>query len=338
MAQLGIMSNKGKHIFCVIALSIFAFSCGGGDTDSTTDSRPDTITKQPALIRRAFDVDSAYRYIEEQVAFGARVPGSSAHAACSVYLQEKLKSFGWEVQVQEAKVTTFNKKVLDIKNIIASYNPEKTNRVLLFAHWDTRPFADKDTKNQNDPILGANDGGSGVGVLLEIARQISLLNVPQGFDIIFFDAEDYGQPVNTMATPMQDTWCLGSQYWSKSPHKPGYTAQYGILLDMVGAADATFPLEGTSMYFAPAIIQNVWKTAHALGYEKYFINKQTGMTTDDHLYVNTILKIPSINIVHMDASTQEYGDFHHTHADNMDIIDKETLRAVGETVLSYVLK
>ena len=301
-----------------------------------TDSSKATNQTQ-AFATPNFDTDSAYYFIEQQVKFGPRVPNSEAHKKCADYLVAELKRFNWNVQIQEAKVIAFNKKVLDMKNIIGSYNTDSKNRILLFAHWDTRPFADKDKKDQNKPILGANDGGSGVGVLLEIARQINFIKPNIGIDIIFFDAEDYGQPENTMTTPTPDSWCLGSQYWAKNPHTPNYYAQFGILLDMVGAKDATFPLEGTSMYYAPAIIQNIWKTAHTLGYQKYFITKQTGMTTDDHLYVNSILKIPSINIVHINSFTEQYGHFHHTHLDNMDIINKETLKAVGETVLVTIL-
>ncbi len=333
-----------------LGISIFAFaffflhSCGetsDSKENQKTNITSDSTSKQAqtyTTLQPNFNSDTAYFFIEKQVAFGPRVPGSDAHKKCATFLANELKRFNWEVQIQEAKVTTFNKKILDIKNIIGSYNPTNQKRILLFAHWDTRPFADKDTKDQNKPILGANDGGSGVGVLLEIARQISITKPSIGIDIIFFDAEDYGQPENTMTNPAPDSWCLGTQYWAKNPHVPNYFAQFGILLDMVGAKDATFPLEGTSMHFAPAIIQNIWKTAHSLGHQKYFINKQTGMTTDDHLYVNSIIKIPSINIVHINPITEQYGHFHHTHTDNMDIIDKETLQAVGETVLATIFK
>lgn len=337
------MRNKIKVNLFAISVLLLG-SCGENTPPETKQNQKILIDtsiyskKEPIPIAPDFNADTAYFFIEKQVAFGPRVPNSNAHSKCANYLASELKRFNWEVQIQEGKVTTFNKKVLDMKNIIGSYNPTYAKRILLFAHWDTRPFADKDTKDQNKPILGANDGASGVGVLLEIARQINITKPNIGLDIIFFDAEDYGQPENSMTNHVPESWCLGSQYWAKNPHTPGYYAQFGILLDMVGAKDATFPMEGTSMHYASAIVQKVWKTAHTLGYQKYFINKQTGMTTDDHLYVNSILKIPSINIVHMNPFTEHYGHFHHTHLDNMDIIDKETLKAVGETVLATIQK
>jgi len=207
-------------------------------------------------------------------------------------------------------------------------------RLLLCAHWDTRHVADQGNEDINQPIEGANDGGSGVGVLLEIARQLQLKAPNAGVDIIFFDVEDQGQP--DYITPMKrDTYCLGSQFWSKTPHVPGYTAQNGILLDMVGAKDAVFTLEGTSMYFAPEWMRKVWDAAIQLGHSKYFNYNRTDPITDDHLYINQIKGIPTIDIIHYDRNTRSgFGSYWHTHNDNMEVIDKATLQAVGETVLA----
>ncbi len=287
-----------------------------------------------------FDADSAYLFVEQQVAFGPRVPGTKAHKECAEFLSSKLLSYTPNVIVQNGKVYAFNDKVLEVKNIIASFQPEKQNRILLCAHWDSRPFADHDPneKNHETPIDGANDGASGVGVLLEIARHLMQSETSLGIDIILFDVEDYGKPEG-MQSQRDDTWALGSQYWAKNPHKVNYNARYGILLDMVGAQNATFNMEGISMYFAPDIVKKVWNTAQNIGYGNYFLFEETGQITDDHLYINLIRKIPTIDVIHQDASTST-GFFKHWHTvkDDISNIDKATLKVVGQTVLTVIYK
>jgi hypothetical protein len=215
---------------------------------------------------------------------------------------------------------------------------EKKERILLFAHWDTRPYADKDEERMGEAIDGANDGGSGVGVLLELARVLQSQPSELGIDIIFFDTEDYGAPEGNVMGGKYTDWCLGSQYWGNNPHVPGYDARYGILLDMVGAEDAVFPREGVSMYFAPRIVRKVWKAAEDLGYGHQFVNAVSGETVDDHLFVNQLAGIPSIVIVHYETDRESpgYGHFHHTHEDNMDGISKGTLGNVGEVLLDVI--
>ena len=284
-----------------------------------------------------FNSDSAYFFVERQVSFGPRVISSKAWDQCSKYLTNKLESYGAKVIVQQAPITTYDQKKHTLRNIIGSYSPEKNNRIALFAHWDSRHVADYDTINTSKPILGANDGGSGVGVLLEIARNINLKNPKIGVDIIFFDAEDYGQPENSKFPTMNDSWCLGSQYWSKNPHKQNYFAKYGILLDMVGGKDAEFWQEGISSYYASNIIKKVWDIAHNIGYSNFFIYKKSPQIMDDHYYVNTITGIPTIDIIEYDPfSKTNFNKHWHTHADNMNNVDRETLKAVGQTVMRVI--
>lgn len=284
-----------------------------------------------------FNSDSAYFFVEQQVSFGPRVISSKAWDRCSKYLTNKLESYGAKVIVQQATVTTYDQKKHTLRNIIGSYSPEKNNRIALFAHWDSRHVADYDTINTSKPILGANDGGSGVGVLLEIARNINLKNPKIGVDIIFFDAEDYGQPENSKFPTMNDSWCLGSQHWSKNPHKQNYFAKYGILLDMVGGEDAEFWQEGISSYYASNIIKKVWDVAHNIGYSNFFIYKKSPQIMDDHYYVNTITGIPTIDIIEYDPfSKTNFNKHWHTHADNMNNVDRETLKAVGQTVMRVI--
>lgn len=284
-----------------------------------------------------FNSDSAYFFVEQQVNFGPRVISSKAWDNCSKYLTNKLESYNAKVIVQQAPITTYDQKKHTLRNIIGSYSPEKNNRIALFAHWDSRHVADYDTINTSKPILGANDGGSGVGVLLEIARNLDLKNPKIGVDIIFFDAEDYGQPENSKFPIMNDSWCLGSQHWSKNPHKQNYFAKYGILLDMVGGKDAEFWQESISSYYASNIIKKVWDVAHNIGYSNFFIYKNSPQIMDDHYYVNTIAGIPTIDIIEYDPfSKTNFNKHWHTHADNMNNVDRKTLKAVGQTVMNVI--
>ena len=316
-----------KILYVMFLLSFVLLAC------KQVPQQPKIETK--SVIVPSFSSDSAYNYVKQQVDFGARVPNTKAHKACAAYLSSTLERFGAQVTEQHATLTAFDGTILNAINIIGSFQPEKKSRILLFAHWDTRPWSDNDSdkRNYNTPVMGANDGASGVGVLLEIARQLGKTQPEVGVDIIFFDAEDYGAP-ETAASPMQDSWCLGSQYWARNPHVKGYRAKYGILLDMVGASGAMFYREQVSDYFAKHIVDKTWQTAQNLGFSNYFINQKGGMITDDHLYVNQLIGIPSINIIQHDPHSESgFGHYWHTINDTMENIDKNTLNAVGTTVL-----
>ncbi|NLZ95141.1 MAG: M28 family peptidase, partial [Bacteroidales bacterium] len=264
---------------------------------------------------------------------------SAAHIKCGNYLSEKLRDFGAEVIEQKAKLKTYDGIVLNARNIIGVFNPEHKKRVLLFAHWDSRPFADqeKDKTKRTQPILGANDGASGVGVLLEIARQINITAVDMGIDIIFFDAEDWGQPSYERKSVPGSWYCLGSQHWAENPHILNYRADFGILLDMVGASNATFYKEGYSVEYASDFIDKVWSVASSLGYDDFFKDRKGGYITDDHVAVNQFHRAPSINIIHTSDDTfHGFGNYWHTLSDNMDVIDRKILKAVGQTVLEVL--
>ena len=323
---------KNYWIAASVILLSACFSCNTNSSKATTEV---TVVKVPE-----FDADSAYQYIKSQVDFGPRVPNTKEHVACGEYLANELARHGAQVVNQFADLTAYDGTILKARNIIGSYNPESKKRVLLFAHWDTRPWADNDDKtaNHHTPILGANDGASGVGVLLEIARLINEQEPAIGIDLIFFDAEDYGTPQFHKGRHEEDTWCLGSQYWARFPHVAGYNARFGILLDMVGGKGATFYREGFSNQYAKSVVKKVWNKANELGFGNYFINEDGGLVTDDHLYVNRIARIPSIDIIPNDESNEKssFGSFWHTIDDNMDIIDKSTLKAVGQTVLAVI--
>lgn len=285
-----------------------------------------------------FNSDTAYYFVNEQVKFGPRVPNSKSQSKCASWLETTLKKYTPNVIVQPFTAKAYDGTVLNCKNIIASFNPKSTTRVLLCSHWDSRPFADNDPDSvfHRTPIDGANDGASGVGILLEIARQLKISPAAIGVDILLVDGEDYGAPQDAGFTGSDD-WALGSQYWSRYPHVPTYSARYGILLDMVGAENAVFTMEGTSMYYAPDIAQKIWNLGASIGYSDYFSTERTNAITDDHVYINQLLQVPTIDIIQHDQSTSSgFYQYWHTTKDNMKGISKSTLMAVGQTILTTV--
>lgn len=307
--------------------------------NQTPDPQPEVRVEKTAA--PGFNADSAYRYVAEQVAFGPRVPNTAGHKACGDYLASELKRHGAQVYEQEALLTAYDNTGLQSRNIIGSFDPDNTKRILLFAHWDTRPYSDHDPDpaKHRTPLDGADDGASGVGALLEIARQLGQKSPGVGVDIIFFDAEDYGVPefARSQYRDTDNSWCLGSQFWAKNPHVPGYKADFGILLDMVGTKNAVFYKEFTSMRYAARYVDEVWKTARDLGYGKYFINAEGGGVTDDHEFVIKGRNIPCLDIINYDPQSEKgFGDHWHTQKDNLDNISRETLKAVGQTVLEVV--
>lgn len=331
---MGTLLRKG--LATGIVVSLIAVQGCAPDTPPPTPPAP-----APALPPvPVFNADSAYAHVAQQVAFGPRVPGSKGHKACGDWLVARLKGDGAQVVEQTGTVKAYNGQPVPLRNIIASWRPEVKDRLLLVAHWDTRPYADKDTERTFDPIDGANDGGSGVGVLLEIARHIKDLPSGLGIDIFLTDVEDMGEPNGAMGgddLASMKSWCLGSQYWVKNPHVPGYTARYGILLDMVGAKGSQFPREGWSMRYAPTIVNKVWRVAGRIGYGDRFVNEtRNHVGIDDHVVINQGMRIPTIDIIAYDPNTGAFPASWHTHADNMEDISRETLEAVGATVLNVI--
>lgn len=316
-----------------LSLALSAWSCQPGNgADNGKGRRPDETTS-PARIP-VFNADTAYRFVASQVAFGPRVPGSEAQLKCADWMQEQLSSNCDTVYRQETTVTGGDQKQLRCINLIGVIHPLATRRILLLAHWDSRPWADQQDPHSQTAIAGADDGASGVAVLLELSRVLKQSPLPadMGIDILFTDVEDYGK-----SAWGDDSYALGTQYWARNPHIENYSAQAGILLDMVGARNARFPLEGYSQQHANAVLQQVWKAAAQAGYASYFVYESGGEITDDHVPVNEIRGIPTIDIINLPAgSPTGFGAHWHTLQDNMDIIDKSTLKAVGQTLLQYL--
>jgi len=334
------MNARNKVFSGVIAfaliIAMFMGGCKGGCNHPVTPPSTDTTHKQSTAGIPAFNADTAYSYIKKQVDFGPRVPDSKAHQKCLEFIVNTLKADSLTVTIQKSSAKTFDGKTFEFENVIASYQPTNSSRILLSTHWDTRPFADADSINPTGQFDGADDGGSGVGVLLEIARHLHATKLPIGVDLVFFDLEDYGQEGDDDRYPqMKDSWCLGSQYWAKNI-PAGYAPEFGILLDMVGAKGAVFPKEGTSMHYASDIVNKIWTLAGNIGYSGYFTQDETGPTIDDHSYVNEIAKIPTIDIVHYDVPNHDYPYFHHRHSDKLDVIDTSTLKVVGTLLMTVI--
>jgi glutaminyl-peptide cyclotransferase len=338
------MNSIHKYLLIIISFTLFA--CAMDEPEKVIVPQPvkqEVIPEKVIVPTPDFNADSAYAFIQNQVDFGPRVPMTASHDSCGKWLIDKLQSYGFEMIIQEGVAKAWTGDLLDMTNIMGQFNPEAVERIVLFAHWDTRPYADKDSTRKYEPIDGANDGGSGVGVLLEIARQVSILSPGYGVDIVFFDAEDYGTFQADMYQDLQQMkhdWCLGSQYWALNLPVKNYKPRYGILLDMVGAPDAKFPKESVSLKYAKTHVNNLWNKAAELGYGDKFVKNMAGGITDDHVYINSIAKIKTLDIIDMRPSTDGnyygFGSFHHTHGDNMDVIDKGTLKAVGQTVLAAI--
>jgi len=301
-----------KQYTLLFIILIFSYKCKTDNHKTEIIEKENVTTKSIEI--PSFNDDSAYKFVEKQVSFGPRVPGTKASDECANYLSKTLDNYGASVIVQKTNVRVWDGKVLPVKNIIGSWLPKNKNRIMLCSHWDSRPYSDwdEDINNHNKPIDGANDGASGVGVLLEVARNLSLLDPNIGIDIIFFDVEDYGKPKSQQSRNIIDDWALGSQYWAKNNHIPGYYAKYGILLDMVGGENPTFYREGYSMQYAKNIVNKVWDIAYNLGYGDYFSQEISHHITDDHYYINVIAGIPTIDIIHQDKSSQT-GFFKHWH-------------------------
>ena len=335
-------SSQMKKAFIIIAFSLLLASCGDKQSKGTS-----TVTEKPkkTIVVPNFNADSAYQFVAQQTNFGPRVPETQAHANCAEWLVSKLDGYADTVIVQEFRTRLFNDKGIDGKNIVAVFHPEAKKRIVLCAHWDSRPYADHDpdAANAHKPIDGANDGASGVGVLMECARLFKAQPLPEqlGVDIVLFDLEDYGPHQDEAELYYDESvnhWALGSQYWSKHPHVYGYKAYYGILLDMVGGSNPNFQKEYFSQGYAAWVSNKVWRKASDLGYRPYFTNELGTMISDDHIPMNQIAGIPTIDIIDLQPNSSNgcFPEVWHTVNDNLEHIDKETLGMVGKVLVNVV--
>ena len=301
---------------------------------------------EPQLVDVVFNEDSAIAYCAKQCDFGPRIMNSTAHDECEKWIISKFQQYGCEVTTQKADLKGWDGTTLHSTNIIARTNPDAKERIIICAHWDSRPWADNDPdeNNHHTPVMAANDGASGVAVMLELARVLNLelsTNNHQptfGIDFVCFDAEDYGTP-SWSGKQDEDSWALGAQYFAKNLQPSTFNLQpkCGILLDMVGGQGAKFYQEGLSKHYAQDLVNSVWQAANVAGYGSYFVNQSGGYITDDHKPLNEA-GIPTIDIIpyYPDCEASAFGPTWHTVLDDMNHLDKNTLKAVGQTLVQFL--
>lgn len=313
-------------------------ACAGNKQQRDNRLRADNEKQSESRV--TFNADSAYNFIAKQVDFGPRVPGNLSHASCAEWLTEQLGKTTDTVFIQTASAVTFNGDNIPIKNIMGSLNPEHNKRILFLAHYDTRPWADAETDDSKifTPIAGANDGASGVGILLELSRILKVNGYSGGVDFLFVDAEDYGesQYIRAKEENNVDSWCLGTQYWVENQPEHISPPVFAILLDMVGGKNARFHREYFSHVYAGDLVDYVWNIAGKEGFGNVFINEPGNPITDDHFYL--LRKgIPAIDIIeNKNPMTGSFNQTWHTLDDNMDNIDKNTIHAVGVTLQKLI--
>ena len=323
-----------KSVLPFYLFTLLLFSCGLRQQTASSDP----VAATP--LGPTFVADSAYAYCEQQCAFGPRTMNSPAHDLCGQWIASKFQSFGLTVTTQRADLRGYDGTMLHATNIIASYRPELSDRILICAHWDSRPWADNDPDESNwhKPVLAANDGASGIGVMLELARLLPD-SLKIGIDFISFDAEDWGTPQWSDVADQGNTWALGSQYWAAHlPKQQAKAYRYGILLDMVGGQGAMFYKERLSQQYASSIVDRVWRAAQVVGFGSMFPMQSGSYITDDHLPINTVAKIPCIDIIPYYPACEQstFGPTWHTLQDDMAHLDRTTLQAVGQTLIQVL--
>ena len=318
-----------KQAYILMAVAMLLAACDGGKKKIVENEGP---------VGPQFSADSALMFCQQQCDFGPRTMNSEAHEQCGQWIAEKFQSYGMKVTEQRATLTGFDGTPLLSNNIMAQYQPDAEQRIMICAHWDSRPWADNDPDeaNHTKPVMAANDGASGVGVMLEIARllQADTCKLPVGIDFVCFDAEDWGSHDDN------DSWALGAQYWAKniSQQPTAIKPRYGILLDMVGGQGARFYQEGYSKYYANHIVKRVWKAAAIAGFSSFFPQEDGGGITDDHVPVNETANIPCIDIINYypECEQSSFGPTWHTIHDDMEHLDRGTLKAVGQTLIQVL--
>ncbi|MBA3890268.1 MAG: M28 family peptidase [Gemmatimonadaceae bacterium] len=290
-----------------------------------------------------FDGVQALAYIEAQLAFGPRVPGTPGHVRTGDWITAQMRERADTVIEQRWTHTTTDGVALPMRNILARYNPDAPQRVLYVAHWDTRPRADSDRNlgNQQLPIPGANDGGSGVALLIALGDQLKALPPTVGVDLLFVDGEDYGD----FNDPELRDVLIGARHFAANLPSPGYRPMFGVVWDMIGDANLELLQEGYSLQAAPEVVARVWDTAAQLGYGKYFVKQPGTAITDDHLpLINAGLRV--IDVIDICYAAPQRGcppnapaagtNYHHTMQDTIDKVSAASLKIVGDVALKLI--
>ncbi len=338
---------RGRVRLGLIALVVVAGGCGGtgSSSGSSSGSASDRASSSPAPAATPadssavgttaapadsgpqsppFDADSAFALLKRQVEFGPRVPGTDAHQRQLEWMTAYLAARADSVFTQPFEYTTRAGKRITMTNVVARFNLGERDRLLFAAHWDTRPIADQDPDpaRRKEPIPGANDGASGVAVLMELADVLSHHVPPIGVDLVFFDGEDYGP----------DEMYLGAEHFAANL-PVGYQPLYGILLDMVGDQHPVFPPEAFSRQEAPEVVARIWNVAEQMGYSAYFPRQEGMAIQDDHLPLNRA-GIRTADIIDFDYGPD--NRYWHTHLDDLHHVAPVGLGVVGNVLLKLV--
>ena len=279
-----------------------------------------------------FDGKRAMDLLITQCAFGPRFPGSSGHIQMKMFMENFLHPLSDSLYIMDEKIShPYERRYITLTNYLSRYNVDAAYRIMLMAHWDTREFADQDLnpENRSLPILGANDGASGVAVLLtlaEILHTLPPLNI--GVDLLFVDGEDMGKSGDP------DKFGLGTQAFAK--HVPEPRPQFAICIDMVADQEQHFPIERFSLQQAPDIVQSIWTLANDLGYPQ-FENRIGPAVMDDHYYLYKYAKIPAIDIIDFEYPNKDVN-FWHTLQDIPENCSTESLEAVGTVMTHFIYK
>jgi hypothetical protein len=271
-----------------------------------------------------FSGERAFGYLTEQVAFGPRIPGRPAHEKTGDWILAHLKSTADTVVVQAFTHVTRHGDTLHLRNFLARFRPQATERVLYLAHWDTRPHADQSANlgAQRMPVPGANDGASGVALLLGVADVLKGKPPAAGVDLLFDDGEDYGDFADT------NDVLIGSRYFA-AHQPPGYPPLFAVLFDMIADKNLDIYYEGNSEISAPEVVDRVWRTAHDLGYGQYFLPGVKHTLIDDHVPLQHA-GIHAIDVVDFDYP------YWHTTEDTVDKVSAASLQIVGDVAVALV--
>jgi hypothetical protein len=324
------MKLKNCFITFVLFTSILFYSCNK-ELKQEVSKVPFELQKSSNVPK--FDGENAYNQVAVQVKFGPRDPGSKAHEAAVNYFQNELRKYTSDVELQPFTYPGYDSVTLHLTNIIAKFNPGNKNRIMFFAHWDSRPRAEHATKEslKNKPIPGANDGASGCGILLELARILKDNNISYGVELVFLDGEDYGKEHDL------NNFCLGSKYFAAN-YPADKLPAFGVLLDLVGDKQAVFEREGNSDKFAPTIVNLIWNAAQQIN-SPVFSQEGDGDIYDDHIPLNQAglmtADIIDADLVGADTPVKR-RNYWHSENDTMENISRDTLQQLGD-VLTYML-
>lgn len=295
----------------------------------------DTAFSQRA--KTDFSGKDALFYAQAQVAFGPRVPGTPAARKAGDWIVEQMRQRADTVVVQEWTHVTKSRDTLPLRNVLARFNPRAKERILYLTHWDTRPTADEDPVfgKRTGSFDGANDGASGVGLLVALADLLKKTRPTMGVDLLFVDGEDWGEFGGYEDGSAKDV-LVGSTYFASHLPEAGYKPIFGVLFDMIGDADLNIYQEGNSLSQAPEVVNRVWQTASELGYGKYFIASDGGPITDDHV---PLLKagLRVIDVIDINYRSPDQQTYHHTTMDTMDKVSVRSLQIVGDVAVKLIL-